>query len=257
MTLQQQQEREEQQKARDAFWSDLAAGMSHEIRNPLVAIKTFAQLLPERHEDADFRNEFSRMVPEEIERLNGMLDQIQRFAQPGASARRNVDVRSALRRALARVLPEPSVADPRVDWRGMDQHLPPTWAYEESLVEAFVQLLTNAVEAVREAPQPLVVLSARKIEGGREHGRLLVSIRDNGGGIPPDIRDQLFSAFCTTKARGFGLGLPLVQRILDEIGGRFDLQSDSGGTQATLLLPPGRPAGSAPTEERAPEQPPT
>ncbi len=186
VTLQQQREREEQQRARDAFWSDLAAGISHEIRNPLVAIKTFAQLLPERHEDADFRNEFSRMVPEEVERLNAMLDQIQRFAQPVASTRRNVDVRVALRRALARMFPEPSEADPRIDLRGMDEHLPPTWAHEESLIEVFVQLLTNAVEAVREVPKPLVALSARKIEGGREHGRLLVNIRDNGGGIPPD-----------------------------------------------------------------------
>jgi len=74
---------------------------------------------------------------------------------------------------------------------------------------------------------------------------------------PPDIRDQLFSPFCTTKARGFGLGLPLVQRILDEMGGQLDLQSDAGGTQVILLLPPGRPTGPTTAEERASEQPPT
>ena len=74
------------QLERAQFWTDLAAGMSHEIRNPLVAIKTFAQLLPERYADAEFRAEFSRLVAGEVDRLNGIIEQINAFAHPPALA---------------------------------------------------------------------------------------------------------------------------------------------------------------------------
>src|SRR5256714_1560741 len=90
---------------RAAFWTDLAASMSHEIRNPLVAIKTFAQLLPERFEDADFRKDFNEIVVQEIDRLDKIITQINNFAHPSELVMKPVDVRTSVKKAieLARV----------------------------------------------------------------------------------------------------------------------------------------------------------
>ncbi|HSV61780.1 MAG TPA: histidine kinase dimerization/phospho-acceptor domain-containing protein, partial [Chthoniobacterales bacterium] len=85
---------------RAAFWTDLAASMSHEIRNPLVAIKTFAQLLPERFEDPDFRKDFNEIVVQEIDRLDKIITQINNFAHPSELVMKPVDVRSSVKKAI-------------------------------------------------------------------------------------------------------------------------------------------------------------
>src|SRR5207302_844100 len=85
---------------RAAFWTDLAASMSHEIRNPLVAIKTFAQLLPERFEDADFRKDFNEIVVQEIDRLDKIITQINNFAHPTELVMKSVDLRSSLKKSI-------------------------------------------------------------------------------------------------------------------------------------------------------------
>src|SRR5947199_7472465 len=85
---------------RAAFWTDLAASMSHEIRNPLVAIKTFAQLLPERFEDPDFRKDFNEIVVQEIDRLDKIITQINKFAHPPELVMKPMDVRAAVTKGL-------------------------------------------------------------------------------------------------------------------------------------------------------------
>ncbi|MCA1658021.1 MAG: PAS domain-containing protein, partial [Verrucomicrobiaceae bacterium] len=85
---------------RAAFWTDLAASMSHEIRNPLVAIKTFAQLLPERFDDPDFRRDFNQIVVQEIDRLDTIITQINNFAHPSELVMKPFDVRTSVKNAL-------------------------------------------------------------------------------------------------------------------------------------------------------------
>src|SRR2546430_86358 len=85
---------------RATFWTDLAASMSHEIRNPLVAIKTFAQLLPERFDDADFRKEFNQIVVSEIDRLDKIITQINNFAHPPELVFKPIDVRSSVKKGV-------------------------------------------------------------------------------------------------------------------------------------------------------------
>src|SRR5207237_7317990 len=85
---------------RATFWTDLAASMSHEIRNPLVAIKTFTQLLPERFDDADFRKDFNQIVVKEINRLDKIITQINNFAHPPELVFKPIDVRKPVRKAI-------------------------------------------------------------------------------------------------------------------------------------------------------------
>src|SRR5437764_1654288 len=139
---------------RAAFWTDLAASMSHEIRNPLVAIKTFAQLLPERFDDADFRKDFNEIVVQEIERLDKIITQINNFAHPPELVMKPMDVRAAVTKGL-------DIARSRFGTNGgvaieteMPNDLPQVIGDEEALAEAFAHLVANAAEALREQKKP-------------------------------------------------------------------------------------------------------
>jgi nitrogen-specific signal transduction histidine kinase len=225
---------------RSAFWNDLAAGLSHEIRNPLVAINTFAQLLPERYEDDDFRHEFSELVAREVQRLEGIIDQINRFAHPPEPDRSPVDVRHSLRRGLARVFPErPDGVE--VASR-MEGNLPLVCGDATALDECFAHLFQNAREALDGRDGSALTYSARVRKADDGAPRVEVVIEDNGPGVPADDVGKLFSPFFTTKPRGMGLGLPIVRRTVIDHSGRLDLTSDANGTRVVIELPALDPA---------------
>lgn len=235
VTTQRKLREKEEQLNRAAFWADLAAGLSHEIRNPLVAIKTFAQLLPERYADAEFRGQFSELVTHEVGRLEAIIEQINRFAAPPALACRRVApstiVASAIERSARRTPPGPV----RVDTLARDA--PDIHADPEALTEAVACLVDNAVEALAGRGHPRVEVEARRVAGRDGGAEVMITVRDNGPGIPPNILDKVFSPFTTTKTRGMGLGLPIVRRIVADHGGRVRIESSEGGTAVALYLP--------------------
>ena len=221
---------------RAAFWTDLAASMSHEIRNPLVAIKTFAQLLPERFEDPDFRKDFNEIVVQEIDRLDKIITQINNFAHPSELVMKPVDVRTSVKKAI-------ELAKARVTKNGvaidttLPNDLPRVLGDEDALAEAIAHLVANAAEATSGQTKPRITLAAKSIrEGGRASG-VVITIQDNGRGISPDLREKIFSPFCTTKARGMGLGLPIVKRTIFDHNGRVDIDSNPHGTSVSVMLP--------------------
>src|SRR6202043_736946 len=187
---------------RATFWSDLAASMSHEIRNPLVAIKTFAQLLPERFDDADFRREFNEIVLREIDRLDKIITQINNFAHPPDLVLKAIDVRAPVEKALEIARSHFSVNRGVEVETSLPSDLPSVLGDESALAEAFAHLVDNAAEALSGKPEPRITLSAKPVrEAGRASG-VVVTVRDNAGGIAPDLKDRIFSPFCTTKPRG-------------------------------------------------------
>src|SRR3954470_8063221 len=221
---------------RAQFWTDLAASMSHEVRNPLVAIKTFAQLLPERFDDPDFRKEFSEIVVQEIDRLDKIITQINNFAHPSELVMKPVDVRASVKKAI-------ELARARVTKNGvaidttLPNDLPRVLGDEAALTEAFAHLVANAAEATSGQTKPRITLAAKPIrEGGRASG-VVITIQDNGRGISADLREKIFSPFCTTKARGMGLGLPIVKRTVFDHNGRVDIDSNPHGTSVSIMLP--------------------
>lgn len=221
---------------RAAFWTDLAASMSHEIRNPLVAIKTFAQLLPERFEDADFRKDFNEIVVQEIDRLDKIITQINNFAHPSELVIKPIDVRSSVKKAieLARVrVAKNGVA---VD-TSLPNDLPRILGDEDALTEAFAHLVANAAEATSGQSKPKITLAAKTIREGDRASGVVITVQDNGKGISPELREKIFSPFCTTKARGMGLGLPIVKRTVFDHNGRVDIDSNPHGTSVSVMLP--------------------
>jgi PAS domain S-box-containing protein len=221
---------------RAAFWTDLAASMSHEIRNPLVAIKTFAQLLPERFDDPDFRKDFNEIVVQEIDRLDKIITQINNFAHPTELVMKPVDVRASVRKAI-------ELARTRVKKNGvaidttLPNDLPKVLGDETALTEAFAHLVANAAEATSGQTKPRITLDAKQIREGDHASGVIVTVKDNGKGISADLKDKVFSPFCTTKARGMGLGLPIVKRTIFDHNGRVDIDSNPHGTSVSVMLP--------------------
>ncbi|MGZ4965785.1 MAG: ATP-binding protein [Chthoniobacterales bacterium] len=221
---------------RAAFWTDLAASMSHEIRNPLVAIKTFAQLLPERFDDPDFRRDFNQIVVQEIDRLDKIISQINSFAHPPELVMKPIDLRTSVKRAL-------EVAREKFHTNGtpveinLPNDLPKVLGDETALTEAFAHLVANAAEATVGQSKPRITLAAKSIRKGHETSGVVVTVQDNGSGIAPDLKDKIFSPFCTTKARGMGLGLPIVKRTIFDHNGRVDVDSNPHGTSVSVMLP--------------------
>lgn len=221
---------------RGLFWNQLAASMSHEVRNPLVSIKTFAQLLPERYQDPEFRNEFSNLVGHEINRLNAMIDQLNDFAHPRELSLIKLDVRQALQFAWVDFqknppyTPLPEVTD------DIEAGLPDVLADLNALTESIRLILQNAAEALEGRHGIIHVTLKRGFD--LECGETVeIGIEDNGPGIPDELRDQIFSPFCTHKARGLGLGLPIAQRTMADHNGKLEVLSNPRGTRVRLILP--------------------
>ena len=230
---------------RRTFWNELAAAMSHEIRNPLVAISTYAQLLPDRYADPEFRHEFKRVVAAEIARLNGITEQINAFAHPPDPVVHPVDMGDVLRKSLDEARGRDAAFARVPASLDLEPDLPPLTGDGRALQEACTHLVVNALEAASAGPKPRIDLAAAFDAAAGDSG-LSIRIRDNGRGIPAEHMAKLFSPFYTTKARGLGLGLAIAQRTVRDHGGRIDVDSGPTGTEVRIRLPAApAPAGAA------------
>jgi signal transduction histidine kinase len=221
---------------RTVFWNELAAAISHEIRNPMVAIKTFAQLLPERYLDPEFQNEFRTLVSGEVDRLNAIIDQINDFAHRPELIFKALTLAPLVARSIQSVLPVSTPSNVEVT-NEIPEGLPTIWGDEKTLVECFIHILRNALEAMDHQAQPKIRISASVVHEATPHAKMVIAFRDNGQGIPAALIDKVFSPFCTTKARGLGLGLPIVKRTMVDHNGRVEINSSTNGTAVILQVP--------------------
>lgn len=229
------QEKEEQVE-RAALWNELASSMSHEIRNPLVAIKTFAQLLPDRYEEPEFRLEFSKEVTSEVNRLNQIIDKINEFANPPKPVFQPLDIRKPIEFAVTRIQSEFNHENLKIHLSA-DDSSPLISGDAFSLEECIYHLLKNAAENLDNKPgsRISVTVKGRTLQHG--DGTVYVMITDNGSGIDPALRDKVFSPFSTIKARGLGLGLPIAKRAVIDHNGQMDIETSRGGTTVSIILP--------------------
>jgi signal transduction histidine kinase len=234
----------------------MAAGMAHEIKNPLQSIKTFTQLLLDRYDDADFRNTFAEVVPPEVDRIDSIVTRLLHFARPQPVSFRLHDIRQILTNVFALV--ENQMRKSGVDLRmDMPEHSVGVMADNQQLHQVFLNLVLNAIESMTESPNPMIEV---KVSTG--HGRLQQKgsvlrhdvpcvrtvIRDRGCGISRDHLKQLFTPFFTTKSDGSGLGLSVVHGIITEHQGVIDVSSTPGaGSSFTVTFPL---AGSTESIER-------
>ena len=205
-----------------------SASVAHEIKNGLVAINTFVEVLLEKGED----REMAGVVRRELKRIDGLTTQMLQFAAPKPATLVPVNVHVLLDLALRLLEHQMSCRVIRIqrDYRAA----PETVRGDESqLQQAFMNLLLNAVEAMGGGGDLTVTTETGD-------GRVKISIRDTGAGIAPETLTHVFETFFTTKKNGTGLGLAICKRVVEEHHGAIEVQSEAGrGSAFIITLPMG------------------
>jgi len=227
------------EKDRLAALGEMAAGLAHEIRNPLGAIKASAQFLSETDARAEEGAEFLDIIVDEVDRLNRVVGSFLDYARPGHADPEAIYVNSAVQLTLQFLRPECDAANVSLEVT-MDPDLPKVRIDIEHLRQVLINLVQNAVQAMTEGGE--IYVETRTQDGFRPGGEprrwVQISVRDTGPGIAPALLPNLFVPFVTTKQQGTGLGLAISQRIVSEAGGRIDVRSREGsGTTFVVLLP--------------------
>jgi len=239
-------ERNVQRADRMSSLGALAAGMAHEVKNPLVSIKTFTQLLLTRFEDDDFRKTFVDVVPHEVDRIDTIVSHLLDFARPKPVRFAPQDLAKIIEKVLALVENQNRKANVTVTLNlpedGVTVH-----GDEQQLHQMFLNLFLNAIEAMKvKGGGDLTV----KVDYDRTHLHpsglvplleaecVRVTVSDTGCGIPPENLEHLFTPFFTTRAEGSGLGLSVVHGIVTEHRGEIEVDSAPGvGTSFTVTFP--------------------
>jgi two-component system sensor histidine kinase HydH len=229
----------ERMKERDrlAALGQMAAGLAHEIRNPLGSIKGAAQLLqPAAAATGDVSKEFLDIIVEEVNRLNKIVSQFLDYARPYRGEQRPLEVNEVVRKTLQLLVKEGNNVEIVPNFT---DGLPPVRADAEQLVQVFLNLSLNALQAMPQGGRLLLSTSLRRAtRRGAAAAFLEVRFRDTGVGIPPGDLRSLFIPFFTTKEKGTGLGLPISQRIIENHGGTIEVRSQPNeGATFTVLLP--------------------
>ena len=170
----------------------LSAGMAHEIKNPLVSIKTFAQLLPERYQDSDFRETFSNLIGHEIDRIDSLVNQLLRFARPAKPLLKPMHVHEVLEKSLMLVGHRLYQKEIKLT-RSWDAEVDTIRADADQLEQVFLNFFLNAMDAMQHGGELAVSTEIRTLDnwvgnigtmnGDTTHEALVITIRDNGEGI--------------------------------------------------------------------------
>lgn len=213
----------------------LATGMAHEIKNPLVSIQTFAQLLPERFDDPAFRDTFSSLIVREVRRIDGIVERLLSFAAPSPPCLAPTHLHRMFVELLTLVDRQFENDHIRVDRHFGAQH-DCIQGDSDQLSQAFLNFLLNAEQAMPDGG--VLSLTTTEHYAAETGSMILIAIRDTGIGIPEASLKHVFDPFFTTNPQGSGLGLSVAHGIIQEHGGSVGIESVEGkGTTVLVKLP--------------------
>lgn len=209
----------------------LGASLAHEIRNPLVSIKTFVQLLPTHHHDPAFREKFFRLIGHEVDRIDRLTVQLLELASPRAYQAAEMDLHPVLRASLDLVTTK--AAEKRIEFHADFGAAPDTVFSDASAAkQVMLNLCFNAIQAVESREgERWVRVATRTVPGGVE-----MAVADSGPGISAEIRPRLFQPFQSTKSSGFGLGLAICSDILANLNATISVDPYIPGSGATFRV---------------------
>ncbi len=218
-----------------AVVGEMAAGIAHEVRNPLMSIRGFAQLLKEEIAPNDRHCEYLRIIEQETGRMNNLIEQLLRFARPSAGRQNWLIVNKVLEDTI-------QLAETRIKKTGiqirreLSEDLPVLYAGSEQLQQVLMNLLINAIQAVQESGNQGTITVRSAFD--QENQQVQICVSDTGKGILPELMEKIFLPFFTTKKTGTGLGLAVVRRTMGLLGGTVMVSSEpEKGTTFTLILP--------------------
>jgi len=219
----------------------LAAGLAHEIKNPLAGLQGSAELLAREAEGP--AREYAQVIAREAKRVDGLVRELLDLARPAALQTAPVDIHEVVGDVvvLARGLPG---AEKISFVERYDPSLPPVQGDAEKLTQVILNLVRNAIEAAAGVEAPSVqfetgVAGVRvRSASGRTRPLARIAILDDGPGIPENMLHRLFTPFATSKPHGTGLGLAISRRIVEAHGGRIEVKNrPRGGVEAAIYIP--------------------
>lgn len=233
----------------------MAAGMAHEIKNPLVALKTFTQILPLKWDDKEFREKFITVLPPEIDKINRIAENLLKFGKPSRPEFKPVNVNTILEEVLELLENQLKKNNIRISTKFVN--IPEINGDPSQLSQSFLNIVLNAVQAMPNGGELIIktdqgqviqlgsltksgFVSTKKSENGPagKISAVFIEITDTGSGIPEETMKNMFDPFYTTKSSGTGMGLPITLRIIEEHKGTIKVRSQLGkGTTFIIMLP--------------------
>ena len=219
----------------------ISALLAHEVKNPLSGIRGAAQLLEQSVDESE--HDLTQLICSEADRIRDLVDRMDIFADDRPLDRDHINIHTVLEH-VRRLCESSAKGDIRFIER-YDPSLPPVHGNRDQLVQVFLNIVKNAMEAVPARGGEIQITSSfhhglrfSNMGDGRRHGLpIVVSVQDNGSGVPDDLRNHLFEPFVTTKKTGTGLGLSLVAKIVEDHGGLVECESGRRRTTFTVRLP--------------------
>ncbi len=220
----------------------LATGIAHEIRNPLVAIKTFAELLPERADDQEFRSTFAKVAAREVNRIEELLSRLRALAVPAVTTLHPLDLAGPIADTLDLLRGEADRRHIRVVTE-LEPELPPVLGEPDQLKQLFLNLFLNALEAMVTGGTLSVTVRVDRPRRGtsrskasvESQGFVTVRVTDTGPGIAREDIHRVFEPFFTTKTQGTGLGLAICRGIADAHRARLWAEAGPAGVGTVFV----------------------
>ena len=210
----------------------MAAGVAHEVRNPLSSIKGLALLLKGKFSRESREFETTGLLIQEVERMNRTISELLSFARPASLDLQQVDVQELLSETLELVAADMASEHIHTSLH-CERNLPPVSADRDRLSQVFINIMLNGVQAMEHGGT--LEITARKSGSGK---RIKLQFRDSGKGIQPEQLSQVFFPYFTTKKEGTGIGLAISQKIIVDHGGSIRVESEPGrGTTVFVDLP--------------------
>jgi len=223
-----------------SFLGNLAARLAHEIKNPLTAIGTFIQLLPNKYDDEEFRRDFYEIAMDETMRVNKLITELLDLVKPRESHFAHSDLRELINKMVLLVSPQSKAKHIEIKCN-FNESIGLVWMDAEKMKQVILNLLSNAVEFTPEGGR--IEIETRKGLREDDSDVIHLEVRDNGKGIPPSDLNRVFEPYFTTKHKstihsGTGLGLFIAHQHMQDHGGTIEVKSElDKGTTFILNLP--------------------
>lgn len=214
----------------------MSATFAHEIKTPLTSIKTFAQLLPERYSDIDFRDNFSKIVMDSVNRIDGLIADLIGLSSGRISAEmRTLNITGLIDQIIDEVKANLELKREKIniekDYKNISVDV---WGDEKRLRQAFINIIMNGCQAIPEGQDD----GTLKVSINPNEENVDISITDNGDGVPAEDVTRLFEPFFSTKTIGAGLGLAITKKIIEDHCGKITVESRfKKGTTFIITLP--------------------
>jgi signal transduction histidine kinase len=209
-----------------------SAGLAHEIRNPLGAIKGTAQLLAEVTKDQPDIQSYVEIIVKEANRLNHLVEEVQEYSQPISSHMDPLDLNALLAEVVTMARNHTGRAQ-GVEILEDHGRIPPIMGSRDRLVQAILNVMVNALQATPEGGRVTVVTRFTPTQDYP----VVVRIHNSGSSIPPEVLRRIFEPFFTTKSAGSGLGLTIAHQVISHHHGRMDVANEPDGVAFTMRFP--------------------